>query len=528
MEPIEGVESLYSPDDDIEEPETVDPRVETTLESLNAATDEINRLETRLAEARQTRKSVRQSSTAKLALYKQHFNATTIRKTAVYFEAYSENTAAQERVLETTRLFTEALDKHELAKRELAELEQQVASGVDFTPSLQDSLNSAAIEVVDAENQKTSATLAHEQAMLEADNAMAKVDKLFKKYKSKIPHVKPYYDAEIYQKKVVGIAEQNVGKLERALDGAKGRVQEALEKLNTISEHVHELRRKRSAGLNEEEMSLGGYMILVLPQKSHQEAESSAASGAAEDDEEDESDETPAQSSGMDSMGDVKKIDVEPEGAGDEEQTNEEEHVPEVEAEECLQTHSDADLVNGEPVPIAAVKKMGVGDDSDSSSSNDNDSAATATPKVAPAPSVEHRQSPPPSNYDNANHLSAASDGTVVATGDACSQIPPPEARESVDEADDHAPASSGGEHDGNGTAVSAMAAGSTGQLTGNGDCEQIATSEELLNGSLANGDDGHANTQATSMGVDGSNQVTAKMTSLRVDDSEVDKENAA
>ena len=85
----------YSPDDDIEEAETVDPRVETTLESLNAATDEINRIETRLSEARNTRDSVRKSVSAKLANFKTKFSSSSIKNTAVYFEAFTANLEAQ-------------------------------------------------------------------------------------------------------------------------------------------------------------------------------------------------------------------------------------------------------------------------------------------------------------------------------------------------------------------------------------------------------------------------------------------------
>ena len=73
----------------------MDPRVETTLESLNAATDEINRIETRLSDARKMRESIRQSSSAKLADFKTRFSSSTIKATAVYFEAFAANLQAQ-------------------------------------------------------------------------------------------------------------------------------------------------------------------------------------------------------------------------------------------------------------------------------------------------------------------------------------------------------------------------------------------------------------------------------------------------
>ena len=56
--------------------------------------------------------------------------------------------------METTNLFTGAMDKHEEAKKELARLEKQVEEGVEFSPEMQDALNTAAIEVIEAENEK--------------------------------------------------------------------------------------------------------------------------------------------------------------------------------------------------------------------------------------------------------------------------------------------------------------------------------------------------------------------------------------
>lgn len=81
-----------------------------------------------------------------------------------------------------------------------------------------------------------------------------KLDKLEKKLKKSIHRAAPVYMERTRLDQLKQEAASKLAYYEKLAIDARFRVSQALEKLNTISEHVHELRKMRSEGVPQEEL----------------------------------------------------------------------------------------------------------------------------------------------------------------------------------------------------------------------------------------------------------------------------------
>ncbi|KAM9353025.1 SH3 domain-binding protein 5b isoform 2-T2 [Symphorus nematophorus] len=188
-------EKEHRSDDETEyEDEEVDPRIQGELEKLNQSTDDINRCETELEDARQKFRSVLVEATVKLdELVKKIGKA--VEESKPYWEA-----------------------------RRLAR------------------------QVMEAEHTKTRSELVHKETAAKYTAAIGRMKQLEKKLKRTINKSKPYFEMKAKYYLQLENLKKNVDERQAKLSQAKGEYKTALRNLEMISDEIHERRRSSAMG----------------------------------------------------------------------------------------------------------------------------------------------------------------------------------------------------------------------------------------------------------------------------------------
>ncbi|KAB5586438.1 hypothetical protein PHYPO_G00001600 [Pangasianodon hypophthalmus] len=237
---------------DSAEEEEVDPRVQGELEKLNQSTDDINRCETELEDARQRFRSVLVEATLKLdELLKKIGKA--VEDSKPYWEARRSARQAQLEAQRTTQDFQKATEVLRAAKETIALAEQRLLEEDkrQFDSAWQEMLNHATQKVMEAEQTKSRSELLHKETAARYNAAMSHMKQLEKKLKRTISKSKPYFELKAKYYLQLEQLKTNVDDLQAKLTHSKGEYKTALKNLEMISDEIHERRRCLAIGLRE-------------------------------------------------------------------------------------------------------------------------------------------------------------------------------------------------------------------------------------------------------------------------------------
>ncbi|KAK3234736.1 hypothetical protein CYMTET_55019, partial [Cymbomonas tetramitiformis] len=241
---------MLAPDDDIDEPEEVDTRVGSTLEQLNIASCDINKLESELEKARKWYRHVG-AETERQCQELSKGLARNIRGAMIYYHKKRVTELQQTRAHEAAEAYDLAYDTYEASKVKLRAAEEGVATRSCETPhhkldsEAQDAVNLCIANLLEAQQRKVATTVAH-QAELERTSAMLQeLDVIGKAKKRDIRKSRHYFEAKEKSDKLRQEALTAVQTIEAQLSRAKRSYAEALALLNVISEEVHSKRQDR-------------------------------------------------------------------------------------------------------------------------------------------------------------------------------------------------------------------------------------------------------------------------------------------
>ncbi|CAH0551892.1 unnamed protein product [Brassicogethes aeneus] len=227
--------------------EMVDPRVHIELERLNNATDEINKLEVELDEARNNFRQLLCDSTARVEAIRAKLGICVERARPYYEARFTTNEALKQTQIAAMK-FERANSAHSAA-REMVYLAEQGLGGRTLDPAWQEMLNHATQRVNDAETDRSIAESEHRFACLKHEAANTKVQSLQKDLKRAINKSRPYYEMKAHFYQLLDAQKYRIQKLESHVGQSKLTYSQALRNLEQISDEIHQTRRKASLKL---------------------------------------------------------------------------------------------------------------------------------------------------------------------------------------------------------------------------------------------------------------------------------------
>ncbi|XP_070692117.1 SH3 domain-binding protein 5b [Pempheris klunzingeri] len=229
--------------------EDVDPRIQGELEKLNQSTNDINRCETELEDARQKLRSILVEATVKLdGLVKKIGKA--VEESKPYWEARRLARQAQLEAQKATQDFQRATEVLRAAKETISLAEQRLLEedNRQFDSAWQEMLNHATQKVMEAEHIKTRSELVHKETAAKHTEAISRMKQLEKKLKRTINKSKPYFEMKAKYYLQLENLKKNVDERQAKLSQAKGKYKTALRNLEMISDEIHEQRRNSTMG----------------------------------------------------------------------------------------------------------------------------------------------------------------------------------------------------------------------------------------------------------------------------------------
>ncbi|XP_008429063.1 SH3 domain-binding protein 5b [Poecilia reticulata] len=243
-------EKEHRSDDEADyEDEEVDPRIQGELEKLNQSTDDINRCETELEDARQKFRSVLVEATVKLDELVKKIGKP-VEESKPYWEARRLARQAQLEAQKATQDFNRATEVLRAAKETISLAEQRLLEedNRQFDSAWQEMLNHATQRVMEAEHTKTRSELLHKETAAKYTEATSRMKQLEKKLKRTISKSKPYFEMKAKYYLQLENLKKNVDERQAKLSQAKGEYRTALKNLEMISDEIHERRRSSTIG----------------------------------------------------------------------------------------------------------------------------------------------------------------------------------------------------------------------------------------------------------------------------------------
>ncbi|XP_054903361.1 SH3 domain-binding protein 5b [Poeciliopsis prolifica] len=243
-------EKEHRSDDEADyEDEEVDPRIQGELEKLNQSTDDINRCETELEDARQKFRSVLVEATVKLDELVKKIGKP-VEESKPYWEARRLARQAQLEAQKATQDFHGATEVLRAAKETISLAEQRLLEEDyrQFDSAWQEMLNHATQRVMEAEHTKTRSEALHKETAAKYTAANSRMKQLEKKLKRTISKSKPYFEMKAKYYLQLENLKKNVDERQAKLSQAKGEYRTALKNLEMISDEIHERRRSSTIG----------------------------------------------------------------------------------------------------------------------------------------------------------------------------------------------------------------------------------------------------------------------------------------
>ncbi|XP_030566002.1 SH3 domain-binding protein 5 isoform X2 [Drosophila novamexicana] len=231
----------------------VDPRVQIELEKLNTATDNINKYEVELDEAKCEFKRLLAESVVRIKAAA-HKLGNSIDAAKPYYE--SRIYAAQ--LTKETQLAAANHEKaksiHAAAKEMVYLAEQGLGEKSTLDTACQEMLSHAASKVNQSQLEVTDTRNALKMCQLKLEVANNRVGKLQGQLKQALRASRPYYETRANYNGLLKAQKLRVNELETRVSAAKLTYNEALKNLEQISEDIHRQRQQRNNLLNYEAM----------------------------------------------------------------------------------------------------------------------------------------------------------------------------------------------------------------------------------------------------------------------------------
>uniref|UniRef100_A0A182I9F2 SH3 domain-binding protein 5-like n=1 Tax=Anopheles arabiensis TaxID=7173 RepID=A0A182I9F2_ANOAR len=252
--------SMTSVDSDSNVP--VDPRVQIELEKLNEATDNINKYEVDLDEAKnEFRELLRESAEKIKAVAKKVGNSIDAAKP--YYEARLYASQLAKETQQCALNFDKAKSVHAAAKEMVYLAEQGLGEKSTLDTACQEMLTHATTRVNESQNECTEMRNVLKISELKLEVANNRVCKLHSQLKGAIrasSFLRANYNAVLLEQK------QKVVELETKVAESKLRYNEALSNLERISEEIHRQRKaRRASSLDEDGGGSGSSSSSAVP-----------------------------------------------------------------------------------------------------------------------------------------------------------------------------------------------------------------------------------------------------------------------
>ncbi|XP_029175905.1 uncharacterized protein LOC114944253 isoform X2 [Nylanderia fulva] len=223
--------------------EAVDPRVQIELERLNTATDDINKLEVDLDEARAIFRELLCESTIKIDTLAKKLGAC-IEKSRPYYDARFKAKEALQETQKAAIRFERANSQHSAAKEMVYLAEEGLRTeGRCFDHAWQEMLNHATSRVNESEHERALSEAEHRHTTALYHKAEHEVQRLQRDLKRTIAKSRPYYEMKAHFNQMLEEQKLKVSVLERSVSEAKASYAEALRNLEKISDEIHRTRR---------------------------------------------------------------------------------------------------------------------------------------------------------------------------------------------------------------------------------------------------------------------------------------------
>ncbi|XP_021710240.1 SH3 domain-binding protein 5 homolog isoform X1 [Aedes aegypti] len=255
------------------------------LENLNTATDDINKLEIELEEAKSTFRILMNESTRRLKLSSKKLGSC-IDKARPYYEALEKAKAAQLECQAAAIKYQRANEIHAAAKETVALAEQRFMSNShewQFDNAWQEMLNHATIKVMDAEKQKAESGAEHQKKAKVFQEAELKVQHLEERNRRSIQKSRPYFEEKQLCQEQLEAQKGRIQQLEDQIVAAKSAYGTALRNLEQISEEIHKQRGDLSlaAPSGPREPGVGAELSNLPPSTSSMKLSSPGASSCS-------------------------------------------------------------------------------------------------------------------------------------------------------------------------------------------------------------------------------------------------------
>ncbi|KAK9299599.1 hypothetical protein QLX08_007411 [Tetragonisca angustula] len=223
--------------------DAVDPRVQIELERLNTATDDINKLEVDLDEARATFRELLCESTLKIDTLAKKLG-TCIEKSRPYYDARFKAKEALHETQKAAIRFERANSQHAAAKEMVYLAEEGLRTeGRCFDHAWQEMLNHATARVNESEHERALSEAEHRHTTALYHKAEHEVQRLQRELKRAIAKSRPYYEMKAHFNQMLEEQKLRVSALERSVGEAKMTYAEALRNLEKISDEIHRTRK---------------------------------------------------------------------------------------------------------------------------------------------------------------------------------------------------------------------------------------------------------------------------------------------
>lgn len=240
-----GVSDLVKTEGEAEE--ELDPRIQEELERLNQASEEINRLELQLDDARTAYRRILTESARRLNTLATQLGAC-IEKARPYYEARRLAKEAQQDTQSAALRYERAVSMHSAAREMVFVAEQGVTADKNrLDPTWQEMLNHATCKVNEAEEERLRSEFEHQRVTRQCHEAEAKVQTLQKSLKRVIIKSRPYFELKVQFNTVLEEHKSHVTSLEASVSQVKLRYSGTLRNLEKISEEIH---ARRTQGPN--------------------------------------------------------------------------------------------------------------------------------------------------------------------------------------------------------------------------------------------------------------------------------------
>ncbi|XP_062538666.1 uncharacterized protein LOC134206936 isoform X2 [Armigeres subalbatus] len=232
----------------------VDPRVQIELEKLNEATDSINKYEVELDEAKNDFRELLKESVEKIkAVAKKLGNS--IETAKPYYEARLYASQLAKETQQSALNYDKAKSVHAAAKEMVFLAEQGLGEKSTLDTACQEMLTHATTRVNESQNDCTEMRNVLRISELKLEVANNRVAKLHSQLKGAIRASRPYYELRANYNALLLDQKQKVVDLEAKVSEAKMSYNEALTRLEKISEEIHQQRKARASSIDEDASS---------------------------------------------------------------------------------------------------------------------------------------------------------------------------------------------------------------------------------------------------------------------------------